>query len=206
TALGQVADSSRGSTLGRGRLESVRRTIVADTVATLRYVAHSRRGAALRRALAIRRAGGSRPGTALGQVAGSSRGSTLGRGRLERVRRTIVADTVAALRYVAHSRRRATLRRALAIHRAGGSRPGTALGQVAGSCRSSTLGRSRLERVRRTIVADTVAALRYVAHPRRRPALRRALAIPRQGGSRPGTALGQVADSSRGSTLGRSRL
>src|SRR5207249_4686968 len=135
TALGQVADSSRGSTLDRGRLERVRRTIVADPVAALRYVAHSRRRPALRRALAIRRAGNSRPGTALGEVAGSSRSSTLGRGRLERVRRTIVANTVAALRYVAHPRRGATLRRALAIRRAGGSRAGAGLRQVASARR-----------------------------------------------------------------------
>src|SRR5207249_4496786 len=157
-ALGQVADSSRGSTLDRGRLERVRRTIVANTVAALRYVAHSRRRPALRRALAIRRAGGSRAGAGLRQVADSNRGSTLDRRRLERVRRPIVANTVPALRYVAHSRRRPALRRALAIRRPGGTRAGAALRQVADSNRGSTLDRRRLERVRRTIVANTVAA------------------------------------------------
>src|SRR5439155_963135 len=118
--LVRIAEVSRADPArGVCGLERVRRTIVADTVAALRYVAHPRRRPALRRALAIRRAGGSRAGAGLRQVAGSSRGSTLGRGRLERVRRTIVADPVAALRYVAHSRRRPALRRALAIRRAG---------------------------------------------------------------------------------------
>src|SRR5207244_1747492 len=119
---------------------------------------------ALRGALGVGRAERARPGTGLGEVAHACRSATDGAGGLELVGRAIVVEAVAALRHIAHPRRRTALRRALRVGRAEGAGSGTALRHVAHARRSSADGAGRLELIRGARVADAITRLRHVAH------------------------------------------
>src|SRR5207244_6428174 len=80
------------------------------------------------------------------------------------------------------------------------------LSEIAQPCRSGTDGAGGLELIGRAIVVDAVAALRHIAYPRRRAALRRALGVGRAEGAESGTALRHVAHARRSSADGAGRL
>src|SRR5439155_413420 len=168
--LGDVACPGCWPADGAGRHERVGRAVVAHPVAALRHVANPRGGPADGGALGIGGTVDARTRAVLRQVANSRSGPTQRPAWRERVRRTVVADAVAALRHVAHPGRGPADGRALRVGRTAGARPGTALREVADAGCGTTRCAGGDEAVGRTGVADTVAALRHVADACRRPA------------------------------------
>src|SRR5439155_873174 len=139
-------------------------------------------------------------------VAGTGGGTADGAGRHERVGRTVVAHPVAALRHVADVGCRAADRRALGVRGTGRTRAVAVLLEVADAGCGTARGAGRFEPVRRTVVADAVAALVDVADVGRRPAHRRALRVRRTAGARPGTGFREVTDAGGGTTDGSGGL
>src|SRR5205823_5064417 len=148
----------------------------------------------------VRGTGRTRAVAVLLEVADAGCGTARGAGRFEPVRRTVVADAVAALVDVADVGRRAADRRALRIRGAGRARPVAVLLEVAGARRGPTRGAGGDEGIGRAVVADAVAALVDVAHVGRGAADRRALGVCGTGRARPVTVLFEVADAHRGPT------
>src|SRR5439155_8431169 len=195
--LRDVARTAGSATLGADGHEGVGWTGVGDTVAQLRHVARPDRRTAHAPALHVRRAQGGRPGADLRRIAAAAGRTADGAAHHERIGGAVVADAVAALRDVAHARRRATDRRALHVRRTCGVRARTALGDVARARRRAAHGARRRERIRGARVGDAVAALGDVARPGRRPAHGPALQIGRARGGRTRAVLRGVARARR---------
>ncbi len=81
--VGGVADALRYTALYRPRLERVGGTVVPDTVATFRDVAHVGYSATFRRHLHVGRTDTTGPRAQLGRVAYASGGAAFGRGGLK---------------------------------------------------------------------------------------------------------------------------
>ena len=99
--LGQVADAGRGAAGHAGRLEAVRRTVIADSVAALGRVADV--GAARQPAVLLASVGQSltRPVAALGEVADAAGGATERAHRLDDIGRARRIEPVAEFGLVA---------------------------------------------------------------------------------------------------------
>src|SRR5436309_3321145 len=175
-------------------LDRIGRAGVRASVAALGDVARVRRGPADGRVLRVRRTARARARAVLRRVTGAGRGPALDGARQEAVRRTIVADAVAALGDVADADGRTALGIALHVCGTRGVRARARLGHVAGVHRHTTDEAGGLEEVGRAVVADPVAALGNVAGAGRRPAHARLLPVGRASDARAGAVLGRVAD------------
>src|SRR5439155_1242510 len=191
---------------GRGG-EGVERPVVRQPVAALGHVARARRRPALGGVLRVRRTARARARAVLRRVTGAGRGPALDGARQEAVRRTIVADAVAALGDVADADGRTALGIALHVCGTRGVRARARLGHVADAPRGAADRPCRQERVGRAVDARSRADLLHVAVTRRRPADASGSGegIGRAARRRPGAVLRHVARACRGAALRRAR-
>src|SRR5205807_2626517 len=174
--------------------EVIRRADVTHPVAAFRYVADACCRAADGRALGVGGAARARPVAVLLEVAHACRRATRGAGGDEGVGGAVVAAAVAAVVHVADAGRGAADGRALRVGGTAGARPVAVLFEVADPRCEATRSAGSDEGVRRTVVADAVAAVVDVTDAGRGPAEGRALRIRRTGGAAAGAVLLQVTD------------